>query len=74
MEDKNQYQGYKAIGQIMSAGFTMVFSIVVGYFSGNWLDEYFGTKPWLTLLMFLLGTAAGLKSLYSLAFPKKEGD
>lgn len=74
MTDDNGYQGYKALGLIMSAGFTMAASVLVGYFAGSWLDKYFGTKPWLTLIMFILGTAAGLKSLYNLAFPKKEGD
>ncbi|PKM47930.1 MAG: hypothetical protein CVV03_00765 [Firmicutes bacterium HGW-Firmicutes-8] len=74
MTDDNGYQGYKGLGLIMSAGFTMAASVLFGYFAGSWLDKYFGTKPWLTLIMFILGTAAGLKSLYNLAFPKKEGD
>ena len=74
MTDDNGYQGYKGLGLIMSAGFTMAASVLFGYFAGSWLDKYFGTKPWLTLIMFILGTAAGLKSLYNLAFPKNEGD
>jgi ATP synthase protein I len=74
MKDNNKYQGYKSLGLIMSAGMTMAASVLIGYFLGSWLDERFGTKPWLTLVMFLLGAAAGLKSLYNLAFPKKEGD
>lgn len=74
MKSDNDYQGMKALGLILSAGFTMATAVAVGYFSGSWLDSYFGTKPWLTLVMFLLGTAAGLKSLYNLAFPKKESE
>jgi ATP synthase protein I len=71
MKDNNEYQGYKAVGLIMSAGMTMAASVLAGYFLGSWLDKYFGTKPWLTLVMFLLGTAAGFKFLYDQAFPKK---
>ena len=71
MKDDDKYQGYKGLGMIMSAGFTMAASVLFGYYAGTWLDRYFGTQPWLTLIMFLLGTAAGLKSLYNLAFPKK---
>lgn len=71
MKDKNNFQNYRALGMILSAGMTMAASVAVGYLAGNWLDERFGTRPWLTLLLFLLGTAAGLKSLYDLAFPKK---
>ncbi len=71
---KDDYQGYKAVGMIMSAGFTMVASVLFGYYAGTWLDGYFGTKPWLTIIMFLLGTAAGMRSLYNLTFPKKGED
>ncbi len=74
MKKDEKYQSYKAVGLIMSAGMTMAVSVAFGYFAGSWLDKYFGTKPWLTLIMFLLGTAAGLKSLYDLAFPKKGRD
>lgn len=74
MKNDDKYQGYRSLGLVMSAGFTMAAAVAFGYFAGAWLDKYFGTKPWLTLIMFLLGTAAGLKSLYDLAFPKKGGD
>ncbi len=73
MKDQDKYQGYKALGLFLSAGMTMAASVLVGYYLGSWLDKYFGTKPWLTVIMFLLGTAAGLKSLYDLTFPKKGG-
>lgn len=72
MKDDNQNQGYRMIGLVMSASFTMAASVLVGYLSGSWLDKHFGTEPWLTLVMFLLGIAAGFKSLYDLAFPKKQ--
>jgi len=74
MKDDNQNQGYRVVGLVMSASFTMAAAILVGYFAGSWLDKYFGTEPWLTMVMFLLGVAAGFKSLYDLAFPKKRGD
>lgn len=71
MQNDNDSQGLKMVGQILSAGFTMVTAVAVGYFAGNWLDNYLGTKPWFTIVLFLLGTAAGLKSLYELSLPKK---
>ncbi len=72
MKNGNEYQGLKLVGQILSAGFTMVTAVAIGYFAGNWLDNYFGTKPWLTITLFILGTAAGLKSLYELSLPKED--
>jgi len=74
MTDDNKNQGYKSVAVVMTAGMTMAASILVGYFAGTWLDKYFGTKPWLTIVMFFLGTAAGFKTLYDLAFPKNGGD
>ena len=36
---------------------------LLGYLLGAWLDRRFGTYPYLTLLMLLLGLAAAFSSL-----------
>lgn len=38
-------------------------SIAIGYGAGWWLDRYFGTEPWLQIVGFLLGAAAGLAQI-----------
>lgn len=42
-------------------------SVAVGVFIGYFLDRYFGTAPWLTLIWLLLGSVAGFRSLIRVA-------
>jgi ATP synthase protein I len=37
--------------------------IVAGAIIGHYLDQYFRTDPWLTLVMFLMGVVAGFYRL-----------
>lgn len=41
--------------------------MVVGYFFGHWLDGQLGTDPYLMIAFVILGTAAGMRSLYRTA-------
>ena len=41
-------------------GFQMIAAILVFVFIGMYVDEYFGTEPTLTLILALVGVAAGL--------------
>ncbi|MEA3400203.1 MAG: AtpZ/AtpI family protein [Armatimonadota bacterium] len=41
-------------------------SIIIGYGVGWWLDELLGTEPWLQVVGFLLGAAAGLAQILQL--------
>ena len=38
----------------------MVAAVVVGTIIGFILDNWFGTKPWLILIFFFIGVAAGI--------------
>ena len=38
----------------------LVAGLLVGVFVGWYLDQYFGTKPWLMIVMIMLGAAAGI--------------
>ena len=50
-----------------SVGLEVGLSVGVGYFAGSWLDEKLGTEPFLMIVFVLLGTAAGMLSLYRAA-------
>ncbi len=52
---------YSAIGLEMGA------AVVIGYAAGWWLDKTFGTKPYLTLVMLLLGIGAAFMAIYRAA-------
>lgn len=48
------------LSSIGSFGFLMAGSIFLGYFAGNYLDNFFGTSPWLLILFILLGITGGI--------------
>lgn len=48
------------IGQLSTVGLAFVLALVLGFAGGYWLDARFGTRPWLSLLGFALGLAAGV--------------
>ncbi len=50
----------RMIGQLSTIGLAFVFALVMGFGGGYWLDNQFGTKPWLSLLGFAIGLAAGI--------------
>ena len=41
--------------------------ILVGFFLGNYLDERLGLAPWMTLILLMLGVAAGFGWLYRIS-------
>jgi len=52
---------YFYIGTI---GFHLVSGIVVGVLIGYYLDKFFNTSPWLTIIFFFFGVAAGFRNMY----------
>jgi ATP synthase protein I len=47
----------------------VVSALVVGVVIGLMLDRWLGTKPWLFLLFFVAGAAAGILNVYRLFAP-----
>jgi ATP synthase protein I len=39
-------------------------AMAIGYFWGTWMDGWFGTEPWLTVVFSLLGVVAGFVNLF----------
>jgi ATP synthase protein I len=55
---------FDAFGLAGSIGLHMVSGILVGFFIGYWLDKWLDTSPWLKLVFFILGVAAGFRNVY----------
>ena len=64
MENKKKL--FRLIGRYSTIGLEMVISVVIGILFGWWLDRFFNTKPWLTVIFMLLGIVAGFRSLFRL--------
>ena len=48
------------MGSAFKLGTELVAAVIVGTIIGFILDNWFGTKPWLIIVFFFLGTAAGI--------------
>ena len=48
------------MGSAFKLGTELVAAVVVGTIIGFILDSWFDTKPWLIIIFFFLGTAAGI--------------
>ena len=48
------------MGSAFKLGTELVATVVVGTIIGFILDSWFGTKPWLIIIFFFLGAAAGM--------------
>jgi len=57
---------YKRFMRYSAVGLEMGFSVAIGVAIGYYLDRYFHTGPWLTLIFLILGVIAGFRSLFSL--------
>ena len=63
-------QGNKPFGGIVhltNLGLTIVATILLSIFLGNFLDNLLGTSPWLVLVFSLLGVVAAIKLLFDMA-------
>ena len=54
----------RTIGALSTVGLSFVLAIVLGAWFGRTLDAWLGTSPWLFMLGFFLGLAAGILNVY----------
>ncbi|MDL2306761.1 AtpZ/AtpI family protein [Desulfovibrio sp. OttesenSCG-928-C06] len=53
-----------SLGRASTMGLHMVSGIIVGGLIGYWLDEWLDTGPWLKVVFFPIGVAAGFRNVY----------
>jgi ATP synthase protein I len=46
-----------------SVGLELGIAVIVGLLGGMWLDNRFGTTPWLMLVLLVLGLVAGFRNV-----------
>lgn len=57
-------ENIRLIGQLSTVGLSFVFALVIGFWGGRLLDGWLGTDPWLSLVGFFFGLAAGIVNVY----------
>jgi len=55
-----KYGWMRSVGLITSIPLLILISTGIGIWAGSWLDGKLGTKPWLAIILTLIGLAAGL--------------
>ena len=55
------------LGSAFKLGTEMVAAVAVGTIIGFILDTWFDTKPWLIIIFFFIGTAAGILNVIKTA-------
>ena len=62
------------MGNAFKLGTELVASVGVGTIIGFILDSWFDTKPWLIIIFFFLGSAAGMLNVIKTAKKMQEED
>ena len=62
------------MGNAFKLGTELVAAVGVGTIIGFILDSWFGTKPWLIIILFFLGAAAGMLNVIRAANRMQEKD
>ena len=60
--------------RLSSLGLTLVFSTFIGFGLGWFLDKLLKTRPFLTILLLLLGIVAGFVNVYRSVKAEQETD
>ncbi len=63
-DDKSEDRKTSELGPALRMGSDLVAGVAVGAFIGWALDRWLGTQPWLMIVFFLLGAAAGFYNVY----------
>lgn len=61
---KNAGEALRSVGALSTVGIAFVLAIVIGAWIGSLLDGWFGTKPVLFFVFFVLGLAAGILNVF----------
>ena len=62
------------MGSAFRLGTELVAAVVVGTIIGFILDNWFGTKPWLLIIFFFIGSAAGILNVIRAAKTMQKKD
>ena len=71
---KNSNKNSSFMGSAFKLGTELVSAVLVGTIIGFILDTWLGTKPWLIIVFFFLGSAAGILNVIKAAKKMQEKD
>jgi ATP synthase protein I len=60
----SRYQGLRGASLLLAIPTLLIVAPLVGFFLGGWLDQRFGTSPWLGIAGLVVGFAAAGRETY----------
>ena len=69
-EKKRLFEDLRLYG---SLGIELAAAVFIGTLTGYWADKWLGTQPWILIIGFILGAAAGFRSLFRI-IAREDGD
>ena len=72
IEEKKSGSNATSFGKALKIGTELVAAVVVGSIIGFLLDNWFDTKPLLTIIFFFMGVAAGILGVFRSARKMQE--
>lgn len=67
-----QAKANQVIGRYGTIGLEIFFAILLGYIFGSYLDQWIGTKPYITILFTVYGIVAAVRALMRMTRMYKE--
>ena len=64
MLDDDGRKMMRAGARLSAIGFEIAICLLLGYFGGRWLDGWFETTPWLTIVGAGMGLGAAINVIY----------
>ena len=64
--NKGTREAFRILAVASTMGISMVIATVMGLAAGYFLDQYFDTKPWLTIIFLVFGIIAGFRNIYKI--------
>ena len=59
--DGNKVNAWRQLGLLSAIPFILALAPIVGYLLGQYLDTRFHSKPWVSIVLLILGFVAGVR-------------
>ena len=66
-KSKERSEIFRAISLLTQVAVLVIVCIAIGVILGVFLDNFFGTSPWLLMVFSLFGMGAAIKALFDLS-------
>jgi ATP synthase protein I len=60
-QPSDKYKQARQLGLLTTIPMILAVAPLIGYYAGRWLDGRFGTAPWISMILLLIGLVAGVR-------------